>query len=396
MGIQINGQTDTISAIDGALTVSGADLPTVTNLNATGIVTATGFVGNLTGNLNSSGVSTFADGPVLIGSGTSTGTASQRLQVTGGAYVSGSTGIGTINPALRLTVYDGVDTTFTNCPVNLQIANSGTIATGLGAGINFSARYDSNNLTTYATISGIRENATNANSAGALTFGVRDSGAGTSIERARLTSSGYLGIGTNNPTTEFEVLGAGTVASFRGTGGSSFIGIKDEDDGTIGFIGVDGGSIKLQTSGSSYADKIVVDSSGRVTMPYQPAFQAYGDGSYTTYSANAEITKFTFTTYNIGSHYNSTTCRFTAPVAGVYLFTATIITETDQSGSLTFAINGTDPNAQARMYMTAERGRSNSIILQLAVNDYVSLFARDSNLRIYGVTYSGFSGVLLG
>ena len=216
------------------------------------------------------------------------------------------------------------------------------------------------------------------------------------VEAARFDSSGRLGIGTNNPTTEFEVLGAGTVASFRGTGGSSFIGIKDEDDGTIGFIGVDGGSIKLQTSGSSYADKIVVDSSGRVTMPYQPAFQAYGDGSYTTYSANAEITKFTFTTYNIGSHYNSTTCRFTAPVAGVYLFTATIITETDQSGSLTFAINGTDPNAQARMYMTAERGRSNSIILQLAVNDYVSLFARDSNLRIYGVTYSGFSGVLLG
>lgn len=58
MGIQINGQTDTISAIDGALTVSGAELPTVTNLNATGIVTATSFSGPLTGNLNSTGVST--------------------------------------------------------------------------------------------------------------------------------------------------------------------------------------------------------------------------------------------------------------------------------------------------------------------------------------------------
>jgi len=36
--------------------------------------------------------------PVVIGSATSTGTASQRLQVTGGAYVSGNTGIGTTNP----------------------------------------------------------------------------------------------------------------------------------------------------------------------------------------------------------------------------------------------------------------------------------------------------------
>jgi hypothetical protein len=62
MGIQINGNTDTISAIDGALTVSGAELPTVTNLNATGIVTASAFVGNVTGNvtgnINATGVST--------------------------------------------------------------------------------------------------------------------------------------------------------------------------------------------------------------------------------------------------------------------------------------------------------------------------------------------------
>ena len=57
MGIQINGQTDIISATDGSLTISGAELPTVTNLNATGIVTATGFVGNITGNINATGVS---------------------------------------------------------------------------------------------------------------------------------------------------------------------------------------------------------------------------------------------------------------------------------------------------------------------------------------------------
>jgi len=62
MGIQINGNTDTITAIDGALTVSGAELSAVTNLNATGIVTASSFsgplIGNVNGNVNSSGVST--------------------------------------------------------------------------------------------------------------------------------------------------------------------------------------------------------------------------------------------------------------------------------------------------------------------------------------------------
>jgi hypothetical protein len=36
MGIQINGQTDNISAVDGSLTISGAELPSVTNLTVTG------------------------------------------------------------------------------------------------------------------------------------------------------------------------------------------------------------------------------------------------------------------------------------------------------------------------------------------------------------------------
>jgi hypothetical protein len=63
MGIQINGQTDTISAIDGALTVSGADLPTVTNLNATGIVTTT----KLTVGVGGTVITTTSTGFVGIG-----------------------------------------------------------------------------------------------------------------------------------------------------------------------------------------------------------------------------------------------------------------------------------------------------------------------------------------
>jgi len=55
------------------------------------------------------GVSTFTGGPVLIGSATSTGTSSQPLQVTGGAYVSGSVGIGTTNPSNTLTVVGTTD-----------------------------------------------------------------------------------------------------------------------------------------------------------------------------------------------------------------------------------------------------------------------------------------------
>jgi hypothetical protein len=219
------------------------------------------------------------------------------------------------------------------------------------------------------------------------------------VEALRIDSSANIGIGTANPSQKLEVVGGEIKAGRVDTGseGGQVSFGRATDNATGWYIDVYGNtstpSLRFVDVSNS-AVRATIDASGRVTMPYQPAFQAYGDGSYTTYSS--EITKFTFTTYNIGSHYNTTTCRFTAPVAGVYLFTTTVLTETDQSGSLTFAINGTDVIAQARMYMSAERGRSNSIILQLAVNDYVSLFARDNNLRIYGVSYSGFSGVLLG
>ena len=87
---------------------------TSTNINNSGIITSTlGFVGPLTGNVtgNVTGTATTAYGAynlngspdiivssVGIGTTTSTGTASQTLQVTGGAYVSGSVGIGITNP----------------------------------------------------------------------------------------------------------------------------------------------------------------------------------------------------------------------------------------------------------------------------------------------------------
>jgi hypothetical protein len=65
-------------------------------------VTVTGVTS--TTYLYATGISTFINGPVFIGSGTSTGTASQGLQVTGGGYFSSPVGIGITNPSNTLTV----------------------------------------------------------------------------------------------------------------------------------------------------------------------------------------------------------------------------------------------------------------------------------------------------
>ena len=84
--------------------------------------------------------------------------------------------------------------------------------------------------------------------------------------RFAITSAGNVGVGNGliAPSTEFHVKGVGTVATFEGTGGTSFISIKDSDDSTQAFIGVDAGVLKFQTSGSSYSDKLIINTSGQV------------------------------------------------------------------------------------------------------------------------------------
>jgi hypothetical protein len=78
-GISTLGITSTTNLTSQSLVVSG--------ISTLGITSTT----NLTSqSLVVSGISTFTNGPVLVGTATSTGTASQPLQVTGGAYVSGS------------------------------------------------------------------------------------------------------------------------------------------------------------------------------------------------------------------------------------------------------------------------------------------------------------------
>ena len=105
----------TTGTFTGNVSVAGTiTYEDVTNVDSVGVITARDTINaqrsvTVGAGLSVVGVSTFTNGPVLIGSGTSTGTASQPLQVTGGAYVSGSVGVGTTNPApgIKLDVLGG-------------------------------------------------------------------------------------------------------------------------------------------------------------------------------------------------------------------------------------------------------------------------------------------------
>ena len=118
------------------------------NVLVVGIITATNLAAQ---QLNISGISTFTSGPILVGTGTSTGTTDQDLQVTGGAYVSGNLGIGTTNPAYALQVqgnarvtgaiYDSTNQPGTTGQV-LQSTITGTLWATAAAGGGGSGKFD--------------------------------------------------------------------------------------------------------------------------------------------------------------------------------------------------------------------------------------------------------------
>jgi len=155
-------------------------------------------------------VASFVNGKVLIKSTTATGTASQTLQVTGGAYVSGNVGIGITNPTEKLHVRDG----------RLLIETGGLNTYGVISGYQ-----NHNHLHTFrANITGSTNSPTftlghqmcfveyaEANDSTGWFFKTSETGTYDTvfkISRSNITyPSGNVGIGITNPSEKLEVAG---------------------------------------------------------------------------------------------------------------------------------------------------------------------------------------------
>ena len=210
---------------------------------------------------------------LLVGTTTATGTASQNLQVTGGAYVSGSIGIGTTNPQVKLDISG-----------DIRVSSGSTFVFGTGLGVGATApgyTYALSNPFTSVQIGGT------AGRTGNALVDIRASNYpdATNVINIQTTSETYTGtIGTYKPYTP-----AGTVIELGNTRASQRVGIGstlfgrsaalisiyayNNDNVTNAFFGAVAGDVQngpsnfvfgRRTGAFSWEETVRIDTSGNL------------------------------------------------------------------------------------------------------------------------------------
>jgi hypothetical protein len=175
-------------------------------------------------------------------------------------------------------------------------------------------------------------------------------------------------------------------------------------------IGLDNGGIAFLTAGNGTADAAIswtsamgISNAGYVTKPSNPAFRAYYSVNSTWALGSNSTFVFDTTEYNIGSCYNTSNGRFTAPVAGVYQFNFySIVLGNYQNAAVSFRKNGGAPtsgfNIHFSPYFTSSSW-SNVVYttsLYLNAGDFVFVVNSGSETNYHGDDWSSFSGYLVG
>lgn len=205
---------------------------------------------------------------------------------------SGNVGIGTSSPSYALDVYKAG----ANYPISW------------GNGTSRGILYTDNSTVIVGTYSNTPLQFITNNSAPQMTLNTSGNvGIGTT------PSSGKLHIYPSPGTTSVRIDAGGTLSGARRNWGLS------TEKYSAGAFSIESGSSE---GAAPSVERMRIDSSGRVTMPYQPAFSAYPSSkSISGSGAETEIV-MEYTLYNNGSHYNTSTGIFTCPVAGYYFASA--------------------------------------------------------------------------
>ena len=430
MGIQINGQTDSISAIDGSLTFSTSSVQQVANINATGIITAASA--NFTGNVSVGGTLTYQDVTNIDSVGIVTARAGVKVpdnqkvflgtdsdleiyhdgsnarirNTTGQLWLQSDNGIRfvdsdvnestarfTDNGAVEL-YYDGTkkfETTTTGATITndliLNHASGDKAIRWATGGTNKWSLYHNNSAGALVAY----DNANNAErlritSDGDLLIGTASNGGGNRLYVVDNFTDGFINpsdsvLRVENANTSGTTTQASISLTSKTSGAAADSAIVSQAEDASG-----NASLQFWTDTSNgMTEKLRIHSNGSVTKPNNPAFLAGRTGGNQTFTLGTF--PFNVARINVGNCWNTSTYKFTAPVAGIYYFFASVYYN-DGAGQHRIQFRKTPNGGTAFQVCTVSHqaasnddSKSMSVMESMAVGDTMELYS-DQNAAV--------------
>ena len=370
MGIQINGTTDSITAIDGSLSLSGAELATVSGVNVTGVVTATSYIVSA-GSTSAPSISPSGDS----NTGIFFPSADTIAFGEGGSEVarfdsSGRLGIGTVSPASGVTLHvnasgggivrvsrlsasasaygqlehDGTNSTLSSTAATIFVTNSSE-----------RARIDSSGRLLVGTTSA-RTNIYTSSYSQLLVEGTDFQSSAISAIANSTSNGSYLVLGRSRGTTvgSNTILQSGDqigIIDFVGNDGTAFrqgARIETQVDGTPGSADMPGRLMFSTTAdgSSNPTERMRIDSSGRLLIGTSSTRSIGG----ITPQIQLEGTSYNASSISLTGNSNDVNGGFLQFIKsrGTSIGSTTVVQNGDYLGAVEFyGTDGTTPRAGA-------------------------------------------------
>ena len=217
------------------------------------------------------------------------------------------------------------------------------------------------------------------------------------------TSNNRVGINTTSPSNDLHISSTNPVIRLQDTSTDAYAQIFTNDAGSIR-LRADAGNSQassdfiLEIDGTT---RLSVDSSGHVLKPNTPAFNIrhYGASASTSNrtigNTNSGGTVVEIT--DVGSHFDTSNGRFTAPVGGTYAFFASTTNGAASNSAVYIYKNSSSQLSQTGYhYGVAYNGTGVSAIAVLSANDFVTALFAPLNSQSDTMYDSGFTGFLIG